>query len=94
MPSSNTFESETEMHLFQPFFLQQHTALHLRRTTPIGLDRRCSPTLAKVSRDYQIKMGLIEVPGDCNDGLLWIVVCLDIVQQILTSQLFDRLFPT
>ena len=39
-------------------------------------------------------MGLIEIPGNRNHGLPRIVVGLNIVQQILTSEPPDRLLPT
>ena len=79
------------MHLFQPFLLQQDTATHVRRTTPVGVDRLCNTTLAEIPRDQPIKLGLLKVSGNRNHGLPRIVVGLYIIQQVLASQTSDRL---
>src|ERR1044071_4390849 len=61
---------------------------------PVVIVRLCPSVFAEIPHDHRIKMSLIEIPGNRNHGLPRIIVCLNIGQQILTSQPPDRLFST
>src|SRR5437868_8147339 len=60
----------------------------------VSIVRLWSSAFAEIPHDHRIEMSLIEIPGNRNHRLPRIIVCLYIIQQLLTSQPSDRLFST
>ncbi len=94
MTGRHTFESETEMHLFQLLLLCDQAAVHLRRTPRSSRRPVNMPCFPERAGHHLFQDRLIEVSGDCDYDLHRIVMGVDIPRQIPASKIPDRFLPT